>query len=377
MEFSLLYEISNAMRTTLQLDQVLYIILTALTSHEGLGFNRAMLFLVNEKDNALEGVMGIGPHSAEEAGKIWHYLSQSEMTLDDFVSAYDNFKRDPESKLNTIVKGMKIPLREDMGVLALTILEGMPFEITTEEAKNKVSPDITRTLNTNFFVTIPLKAKDKVLGAILVDNVFNRKPITKNDVRMLTMFANHAGLAIENSRLYEETVYLSNIDWLTKLWNYGRFQQILTLEIEKARIHSAPLCLVMIDVDNFKNYNDTHGHLNGDEALRNIAGIFHDKSRKCDPVARYGGEEFTIIMPDTIKENAKLFAERLRSEVEKFYAEDAVIIPEKRLTISAGIAVYPEDAATKDGLISVADVALYQAKRGGKNRIYLATKAMG
>ncbi|MCX5665731.1 MAG: hypothetical protein NT036_01585, partial [Candidatus Omnitrophica bacterium] len=99
-ELSMLYEVSNAMRTTLKLDQVFYIILTALTSHEGLGFNRAMLFLVNEKDNALEGVMGIGPHSAEEAGKIWHYLSQSEMTLDDFVSAYDNFKKDPESRLN-------------------------------------------------------------------------------------------------------------------------------------------------------------------------------------------------------------------------------------------------------------------------------------
>ena len=376
-EFSLLYEVSNAMRSTLKLDQIFYIILTALTSHEGLGFNRAMLFLVNEKDNTLEGVMGIGPHSAEDAGKIWHYLSQSEMTLDDFVSAYDNFKKDPESKLNAIVKGMKIPLREDMGVLALTILEGMPFEITTEEARLKVSPDITKMLSTNFFVTIPLKTKDKVLGAILVDNVFNGKPITKNDVRMLTMFANHAGLAIENSRLYEETVYLSNIDWLTKLWNYGRFQQLLALEIEKARINSTSLCLVMIDVDNFKNYNDTHGHLKGDEALRNISGIFHEKSRKCDPVARYGGEEFAIIMPNTTKENAKLFAERLRSEVEKFYSGDTAIIPEKRLTISAGVAIYPEDAVTKDELISMADMALYQAKRSGKNRIYLATRAMG
>lgn len=376
-EFSMLYEVSNAMRTTLKLDQVFYIILTALTAHEGLGFNRAMLFLVNAKENVLEGVMGIGPHSAEEAGKIWHSLSQSEMTLDDFVSAYDTFKRDPESKLNTIVKGMKIPLREDMGVLALTILEGMPFEITTEEAKKKVDPDIIRMLNTNFFVTVPLKAKDRVLGAILVDNVFNKKPITKNDVRMLTMFANHAGLAIENSRLYEETVYLSNIDWLTKLWNYGRFQQVLSLEIEKAKIHSVTLSLVMIDVDNFKNFNDTHGHLKGDEALRNIANILQSKSRRWDTVARYGGEEFTIIMPNTSKDNARLFAERLRNEIEKFYAEDNAISPDKRLTISAGIAAYPEDAVTKDSLISMADTALYQAKHSGKNRIYLSTKAMG
>ncbi len=375
-EFSMLYEVSNAMRTTLKLDQIFYIILTALTAHEGLGFNRAMLFLVNEKENALEGVMGIGPHSAEEAGKIWQSLSQREMTLDDFVAAYDSFKNDPESKLNSIVKGMKLPLREDMGVLALTILEGMPFEITTEEAKKKVDPEILRMLNTNFFVTVPLKAKDRVLGAILVDNVFNKKPITKSDVRMLTMFANHGGLAIENSRMYEEIVYLSNTDWLTKLWNYGKFQQLLSFEIEKAKIRGLSTSLVMIDVDNFKNYNDTHGHLKGDEALRNIAAILHNKSRKCDIVARYGGEEFVIIMPDTSKDNAKLFAERLRSEVEKFYAEDAHISSDKRLTVSGGIATYPEDASKKEELISMADAALYQAKKTGKNRICLANKAM-
>ena len=161
-----------------------------------------------------------------------------------------------------------------------------------------------------------------------------------------------------------------------KLWNYGKFQQLLTYEIEKSKINSLPLSLVMIDVDNFKNFNDTHGHLKGDEALRNIASIFNEKSRKCDPVARYGGEEFAIIMPNTVKDNARLFADRLRSEVEKFYAEDTAIPPEKRLTISAGIASYPDDALIKNELISMADVALYQAKHSGKNRIYIATKAM-
>jgi diguanylate cyclase (GGDEF)-like protein len=376
-EFSMLYEVSNAMRTTLKLDQILYIILTALTSHEGLGFNRAMLFLVNEKENTLEGIMGIGPHSAEEAGKIWFAISQRKMTLDDFIAAYDQFKKDPESKLNTVVKGIKIPLKEDMGILALTILEGMPFEITTEEAKALVDPHIKQTLNTDFFVTVPLKAKDKVLGAILVDNVFNKKPITKTDVRILTMFANHAGLAIENSRLFEETIYLSNTDWLTKLWNYGRFQQQLSHEMERSKITDGVLSVVMLDVDNFKNYNDTLGHLKGDEALRNIASILQNKSRKIDVIARYGGEEFAIIMPNTSKENARLFSERLRSEVERFYVNDASVEPEKQLTISIGIATHPEDANTKDELVSRADHALYEAKRGGKNRTCLYSRAMG
>jgi len=376
-EFALLYEVSNAMRTTLKLDQVLYIILTALTSHEGLGFNRAMLFLVNEKESVLEGIMGIGPHTAEEAGKIWHAISTSKMTLDDFIASYDKFKRDPESKLNSIVKGIKIPLREDMGILALTILEGMPFEITTAEARSLVDHAIQKALNTDFFVTIPLKAKDKVLGAILVDNVFNKKPITKSDVKMLTMFANHAGLAIENSRLYEETVYLSNIDWLTKLWNYGKFQQHLSLEVEKAKLNETSVSLVMADVDNFKLYNDSFGHIKGDEALKEIAIILQNKSRKFDIVARYGGEEFAIIMPNTSKENSRLFAERLRSEVERLYAEREGLVPENHLTISCGIATFPEDASTKDELVSRADLSLYEAKRAGKNRICLYSSAMG
>jgi diguanylate cyclase (GGDEF)-like protein len=240
-----------------------------------------------------------------------------------------------------------------------------------------VDPEIQRQLNTDFFVTIPLKAKDKVIGAILVDNIFNKKVITKTDVRMLAMFASHAGLAIENSRLYEETVYLSNTDWLTKLWNYGKFHQHLSMELERAKINETSLSLVMIDADNFKNYNDTLGHMRGDEALRKISLVLQAKSRKCDIAARYGGEEFSIVMPHTSKENARLFAERLRNEVEKTFADETEIDPAHRVTISCGIATYPEDADNKSELISRADLALYEAKHAGKNRTCLYTRAMG
>ena len=270
-EMNLLYEVSNAMRTTLKLDQIFYIILTALTSHEALGLNRAMLFLVSEQEHVLEGRMGIGPHSGEEADRIWKGIEKEKLSLDDLINSYDKFKRDPESRLNTLVKGIKIPLSEDMGILALTILEGMPFEVTTEEAKKKVSPIIRESLKTDYFVTVPLKAKDKTIGAILVDNIFTKKPITKSDIRMLTMFANHGGLAIENSRLYEETEYLSKTDWLTRLWNSGEFHKRLSHELEIARIKDTRLSLLMIDIDNFKPFNDTLGHQRGDNAIKTVA----------------------------------------------------------------------------------------------------------
>jgi diguanylate cyclase (GGDEF)-like protein len=142
-------------------------------------------------------------------------------------------------------------------------------------------------------------------------------------------------------------------------------------------MNDVTLSLVMADVDNFKNYNDTLGHVKGDRALSEIARILRGKSRKFDTVARYGGEEFAIVMPGTSKENARLFAERLRNEVERTYADEEDIAPEKRLSISCGVASFPEDASSKEELISRADLALYEAKRSGKNRTCLYTKAMG
>lgn len=369
-EFSILYEVSNTMRTTLKLDQIFYMILTALTSHEGMGFNRAMLFLLNEKENFLEGKMGIGPHSGEEADKIWKGIEKANLSLDDLLNSYDKFKCDPESKLNTLVKGIKMPLTENMGILALTILEGMPFEVSTENAKQKVSPVIQNTLNTDYFVTVPLKAKNKTLGGILVDNVFTKKPIAKSDVRMLTMFANHAGLAIENSRLYEETEYLSKTDWLTKLWNSGELHKTLRKELEKSRISDKPLSVLMIDVDNFKPYNDTMGHQEGDEAIRKIAVILSQQSRRDDFVARYGGEEFTIIMPNTTKKIAMVISERLKKSVADFFLLEKIPKNTPYLTVSIGISTFPFDGIDKSTLIHKADIALYEAKRLGKNRVY-------
>ncbi|HRZ67755.1 MAG TPA: sensor domain-containing diguanylate cyclase, partial [Candidatus Omnitrophota bacterium] len=266
-ELTIFYEIGNAMRSTLNLDEILFIILTGVTSHEGLGFNRAMLFLVNEEDNTIEGKMGIGPHSVEEAGRIWNRIKSERMSLEDLISAYSFYKKGG-SELDKIVRNIKVPLREDSGVLAMTVAEGMSFEITNEHTRRNIEGDpVLQSLKTEYFVTVPLRAKDKVIGVILADNIFTKKAITKDDIRTLTMFANHAGLAIENSRLYEQTVHQANTDMLTRLWNHGYFQYSLTEELKKAYEGKKELSLVMFDIDNFKNYNDTLGHQMGDQLL--------------------------------------------------------------------------------------------------------------
>ena len=359
-ELAMLSEITHAIMQSLELDQVLYTILTALTSREGLGFDRAMFFLVNEDSKTLEGKISFGPLSVDEADKGWHSTADLRFTLQNILAEHEKFKAGPESKLNSVVKGISIPLREDMGILALTVLEGMPFEINTDEAASMVNSEIKDLINLGHFVTAPLKAKNKTLGAIVVDNIFSGTPITKDNIRILNMFADHAALAIENSRLYEKTVHLSITDWLTGLCNTRYYNDALEAILEKAKKDETSLSLLMIDIDNFKKYNDTLGHQKGDKAIKKVAHLLDRSSRKTDFVC--------VIMSEIDKSDAKMIGERLRRKVEDSFKKDGAVPEELKLTVSLGLSTFPHDSDSKDGLIQKADSALYYAKHTGKNK---------
>jgi len=184
---------------------------------------------------------------------------------------------------------------------------------------------------------------------------------------MLIMLANQAGLAIENSQLYEKTALRAHSDYLTDLWNHGYFQAILQSELEKARAAKTPLTLIMLDIDDFKVYNDSLGHQAGDSILKQLGALLKNQSRKMDYVCRYGGEEFTIILPGTEKKEAYLIAERLRQDIEKQGFIHEEILPQKKLTVSIGLAAFPENGLNPSELIAASDKALYQAKNKGKN----------
>ncbi|MEW6170512.1 MAG: sensor domain-containing diguanylate cyclase [Candidatus Omnitrophota bacterium] len=369
-ELSILYEISNAMRTTLNLDEILYIILTGVTAHVGLGFNRAMLFLVNEKENILEGKMGIGPDTADDAGHIWSRIEHEKMDLEDLIGAYKSSDRLLEFQFNRTVTSLKIPLKENGNLLSLAVHDGMPLHVTKEMIHQYPHDQILNILKNDELAIIPLKAKDKVNGVILADNIFTKRPITKDEMRMLIMLANQAGLAIENSRLYEYTLKKAHTDSLTGLINHGRFQYLFQEELNKAKAIEKPLSLIMIDIDNFKNYNDTLGHQAGDQILEKLAVILKDYSRKKDFVCRYGGEEFVDILPETSKQEAINIAERLRQAIEQHHFAHEEIQPDNKLTISIGVASFPQDGKTKNELLNFCDKMLYKAKESGKNRVY-------
>lgn len=367
-ELKILYEVSNAMRTTLKLDEILYIILTGVTAHTGLGFNRALLFLVNEKEQLIEGKMGIGPENGEEANKAWTKIEEEKMDLEDLIEAFKKSDTILDSGFNRQVRSLKVSLQDKTeNPLSLAVLEGMPLHLTEQAIAKYQNSPVIKILGSQEVLLIPLKAKDRVNGIIVADNFITHNPITKDDIRMLTMLANQAGLAIENSQLFELTVERAHSDYLTNLWNHGYFQVMLQSEIEKAKATKTQLTLIMIDIDDFKIYNDTLGHQAGDKILKNLAVLLRNQSRKMDLVCRYGGEEFTIILPHTDKKEAFLIAERIRSEVQRYPFLNEDVFPKKQLTVSLGVATFPEDGLLSAELITTSDRSLYQAKKLGKN----------
>jgi diguanylate cyclase (GGDEF)-like protein len=167
---------------------------------------------------------------------------------------------------------------------------------------------------------------------------------------------------------YAQTKRLANTDGLTGLYNRRSFQERLQQEVDRANRYHRPLSLIMIDIDHFKTYNDTHGHLQGDAILVDVAHTLQRLSRTSDIVARYGGEEFALILPETDSANAEALGKRLQEQIEGYRFPGEAHLPGQTLTISVGIASYTHPD-TKEALLEAADMALYQAKREGRNRV--------
>jgi len=171
------------------------------------------------------------------------------------------------------------------------------------------------------------------------------------------------------ARANRELERLATTDGLTDLRNHRAFRETLDFEVERTARSAAPISLLMIDVDYFKNYNDKHGHPAGDEVLRTVARTMASALRSTDVAARYGGEEFAVLLLDTGKEAAVAVAEKVRAAVEAVPIDHEDEQPNGKLTISVGAASLPAEATSAGDLVECADLALYAAKRSGRNRV--------
>jgi diguanylate cyclase (GGDEF)-like protein len=197
-------------------------------------------------------------------------------------------------------------------------------------------------------------------------------PFEKVDMEACMRLLDAAGLAVSNALLYEKTLGLSKIDGLTGLKNHREFKEAFAAECLRAKRYQRGLGMMMLDVDHFKNYNDTHGHPQGDILLKKLAELIGENLKDTDVVARYGGEEFAVLLFETTKQEAVNVAERLRHMVEwcKFPKEETQ--PGGKITVSVGVSGYPDDGDNMETLLSAADAALYRAKRAGRNRVIAA-----
>ncbi|MDG4658353.1 diguanylate cyclase [Ectobacillus antri] len=176
----------------------------------------------------------------------------------------------------------------------------------------------------------------------------------------------------QNFDTYQRAYHKANTDYLTGLNNHGFFKDQLEEYIKVVNNSKQTLCVALLDLDNFKKYNDLYGHMKGDELLKFFGSLLQSECAKQNYfVARYGGEEFSILMPNTLKEDAYLYMERLRKKVNDTYFDGVEYLPYKCLSFSAGIAEYTIDTYDSQELLSKADQAMYYAKAQGRNLIHV------
>jgi diguanylate cyclase (GGDEF)-like protein len=219
------------------------------------------------------------------------------------------------------------------------------------------------------------EAGDQVIGIVSIargDHAF-----TPAERELFAYLTNQASVSVENVDLHETVQKQAVTDELTGLFNHRRFQEVISAEVERARRYGQEMGLIMLDIDNFKQVNDTYGHLQGDFVLREVARVLRQSSREIDEPARYGGEEMAVALPQTDLEGAYQFAERVRQAVEALELPLPTGDGHLKVTASFGVAsLATADHADKDALVAAADRALYEAKRTGKNRTVRANGAL-
>jgi len=188
---------------------------------------------------------------------------------------------------------------------------------------------------------------------------------------ILTALQNHVQSAVANAYKYDAIRRQVVTDHLTHLYNRRFFMNRANEEIERTLRHKAPLSVLMVDIDHFKLFNDTHGHATGDRVLQTVARAMQDALRTSDVCARYGGEEFAMLLPNTSGENAYYVAERVRRTLQGTRYTGLGLPADANITISVGVSTCPRDATSLDELMTLADEALYQAKGEGRDRVVL------
>jgi diguanylate cyclase (GGDEF)-like protein len=341
---SQILQISNLLKVHLDVQGILEKV--ALGIRDGIGFRTVLISLYHEAEGYFERLAQAG---LEER---WQEIRTARPPAEDILSLLR-----PRFRVGNCYymrKGDVPPL---------------PYSIMPQNVKEAQEPDDWDPMD---ILLVPLYDKDdRLLGIISVDEPVDGKVPSMETLRALEVLANQTVHALESAQVHAHIKRQAVMDGLTGLYNHGYFQETLALKTRELAEGRRSYTILMMDLDNFKEINDTYGHLVGDEVLKAVAGALTASIRREDVAARYGGEEFAVLLPDRTLEQSLPVAERIRAGVENI----RVPLPQSssarpiRVTLSVGLASYPEQGEDHHQVLQRADTALYQAKRAGKNRV--------
>jgi diguanylate cyclase (GGDEF)-like protein len=337
-QLEVMNEVGQQINSSLDLPEVL----SLLTRHaaESIGVNRSVVWLMNEKKTGLDAVAAYGfPQGL---------LSQVSLFLPD--------------------------MRKTRFFQAL--FERHAVEISEGQDTEFFQKKLQALTNIQSLLVVPLLLKQHAVGLLSVDDTREKHEFLEDEVTLVSAVANQAILAIENARLHQQVKEQAITDVMTGLFNHRYFQLRFTEEFSNSKRYGNALSVIMMDIDHFKHYNDTYGHIAGDLALKEIAQLTKVSMRENDILARYGGEEFVIILPMTNLEGAQVVAERIRSGVQECKFLGDFNLPQVSITVSLGVSTYSASHNKSEILLREADTALYQAKEGGRNRVVIYNPGM-
>ena len=266
----------------------------------------------------------------------------------------------------------KLKIQKGEGIAGRVAELGGPFLVGDIESDPRTNQKNRLRYKTKSFISVPIKIDDRVIGVLNIADKITGEIFNEEDLKFVQSFATQAAVVIERNMLYKQTEELRKLsitDALTGLLNRRYLQSRLEEEMLRSERHARPLSLLMLDMDGFKAYNDTFGHLMGDRALKIVADRVLNSVRSIDIVSRYGGDEFMVILPETDKVLAQSIAERLRIDMSETEMPPEGLEAPWKFTVSIGIVSYPEDGKTIDLFLENVDRALYSAKNKGRNRV--------
>src|SRR5580698_766209 len=331
-EVAVFQELGKALTSSLQLDQVLRTIMEKID--EFLRPDNWSLLLLDENTNELYFELAVG-------------------------------------KASQALKDVRVKLGQGIAGWVAQNGEAVVVTDTSKDTRFFGKVDEKTKMETQSIVAVPVKFRDTCLGVIELINCIGPEGFDPRDLKLLEALSDFAAIALENARHVKRIHELTITDDCTSLYNARHMQFILETEIYRSQRYNYEFSVVFIDLDHFKQVNDTHGHLIGSRLLAEIGNALKSHCRLIDFAFRYGGDEFVILLPQTSKENALNVARRLHKLIRESKGLDQSGVS-VRVTPSVGVASYPVDSRTKEGLLHLADEAMYLVKNTNRDSVAAA-----